>query len=133
MQTYHGSCHCGAVKYEVDADLSEVHRCTCSICSIKGGLFVRIPPEQFRLLAGEDELVLYQFNTKVSKHYFCRNCGIHPFGRPRSSPELYLINVRCLNDFDLETETYETVLFDGKNWEAAFAARAAAAARDENT
>ena len=60
---------------------------------------------------------------KSAKHYFCRHCGIHPFAHPRSMPELHLINVRCLDDFDLETGAYEINLFDGKNWETAFAAR----------
>ncbi len=123
MQTYRGSCHCGAVKYEVDADLSRLGRCNCSICSKKGGLFARVPSDRFRLLQGKDELTLYQFNTKISEHYFCKNCGIHPFGHPRSAPELTLVNVRSLDDFDLERETYEINLFDGRNWEAAFAAR----------
>jgi hypothetical protein len=127
MQTYHGSCHCGAVKYEVDADLSTLERCTCSICSKKGGLFVRVPQNQFRMMQGQNELVLYQFNTGIAEHYFCKHCGIHPFGHPRSAPDLYLINVRCFDDFDLEADGYEIKLFDGKNWEAAFAARQAGA------
>ena len=123
MPTYHGSCHCGAVKFEIDADLSRLVRCNCSICTKKGGVFKVVPDDRLRLLQGKDDLTLYQFNTKVSKHYFCKHCGIHPFGRPRSSPDRNLINVRCLDDFDLESETYEIDLFDGQNWEAAFAAR----------
>ncbi len=123
MKTYHGGCHCGAVKFEVDAELSQLTRCTCSICSKKGGLFCYVPPDQFRQLQGEDDLTLYQFNTEVAKHLFCKHCGIHTFGQPRSAPGLYLINVRCLDDFDLETEEYEVKLFDGRNWEAALKAR----------
>ena len=123
MTTYQGSCHCGAVKFEIDADLSRLVRCNCSICTKKGGVFKVVPTERFRLLQGEDALTLYQFNTKVSEHYFCKTCGIHPFGHPRSAPEQYLINVRCLDDFDLENATYEIETFDGRNWEAAFAAR----------
>ena len=123
MKTYQGSCHCGAVKFEVDADLSEVTRCTCSMCSKKGGLFYYVPPDQFRLLQGEDDLTLYRFNTELAKHYFCQHCGIHAFGHPRSTPEIFLINVRCLDDFDLETEAYKVKVFDGRNWEAAFKAR----------
>jgi hypothetical protein len=121
MRPYHGSCHCGAVAFEIDADLSRLVRCTCSICSKKGGLFCRVPPDRFRLIAGGDDLVLYQFNTKISNHRFCRHCGIHTFGNPRSAPDLVLVNVRCLDDFDLETETYTVDVFDGRNWEAAFA------------
>ena len=123
MKTYHGSCHCGAVKFEVDLDLSELTRCTCSICSKKGGLFGYALPDQFRQLQGEKDLALYRFNTGVGKHFFCKHCGIHTFGHPRSFPEKYLINVRCLDDFDLDSEIYEVKLFDGRNWEAAFKAR----------
>lgn len=123
MPTYHGSCHCGTVTFEIDADLSRLVRCNCSVCTKKGGIFKVVPPEKFRLQAGRDNLRLYQFNTKVSEHYFCQTCGIHPFGHPRSSPGEFLINVRCLDDFDLESEKYEIEVFDGRNWEAAFAAR----------
>ena len=129
MKTYHGSCHCGAVKFEVDTELSQVERCNCSICSKKGALFVRVPPAQFRLLQGEDELMPYQFNTKLARHLFCKRCGIHSFSNPRSAPELILINVRCLDDFDVETEHYEVNVFDGRNWEASFKARQEAAKR----
>ncbi len=122
MKTFCGSCHCGSVKFEVDADLSELTRCTCSICTKSGGLFCYVPPERFRQLQGEDDLTLYQFNTEIAKHYFCKHCGIHTFGHPRSFPDIVFINVRCFDDFDLETEEYEVKLFDGLNWEAAFKA-----------
>jgi len=123
MQTYHGSCHCGAIKFEVDADLSRIGRCNCSICAKQGGLFVRVPPPQFRLLEGEDHLTVYRFNTRIAEHFFCKHCGIHPFRHPRSGPDLYLVNARCLDDFDVETEKFEVSLFDGRNWETANAAR----------
>jgi len=121
MQTYHGSCHCGAVSFEVDADLSKLVQCTCSICVKKGGLFVRLPDAQFRLLSGEGDLTLYQFNTKTAKHLFCKHCGVHSFGHPRTAPSAYLVNVRCLDDFDLEAANPSVVIFDGRNWDAAFA------------
>jgi len=123
MKTYHGSCHCGSIKFEIDADLSEITLCTCSMCSKKGGLFCYVSPDQFRQLQGEDDLVVYRFNTEQAKHNFCKHCGIHAFGHPRSTPEIYLVNVRCLDDFDLETKEYEVKLFDGLNWEAAYKAR----------
>ena len=125
MRTYHGSCHCGAVQFEIDADLSELVHCNCSICTKKSGMLVMVPAERFRLLQGEDALKLYQFNTKVAEHYFCKTCGIHPFGHPRSAPEKYSVNVRSLDDFDLDTATYEIDEFDGQNWEAEVAARRA--------
>ena len=123
MQTYHGSCHCGLVRFRVQADLSVLTRCTCSICSKEGLLGTYVPKERFWLLQGDGDLVLYQFNKKIAKHYFCRRCGIHAFRNPRSSPDGYAVNVRCLDDFDLDSAKYEIQLFDGRNWEAAQEAR----------
>ena len=123
MQTYHGSCHCGYVQFRIQADLSQLTRCTCSMCSKKGLLGCYVPREQFQLLQGEDDLTLYQFNKKIAKHFFCGHCGIHAFGNPRSNPDAYVVNVRCLDDFDLETAKYEVKLFDGRNWEVAQEAR----------
>ncbi len=62
MRTYHGSCHCGAVKFEVDAEISQLDRCNCSICTKKGGVFIRVPRDRFRLLQGKDDLTLYRFS-----------------------------------------------------------------------
>jgi hypothetical protein len=93
------------------------------MCSKKGMLGCYVPPEQFQLLRGEGELALYQFNKKIAKHYFCSKCGIHAFSNPRSNPGAYAVNVRCLDDFDMETAKYEVKLFDGRNWEAAQEAR----------
>jgi hypothetical protein len=123
MQTYHGSCHCGSVRFEIDAELTELSQCNCSMCSKKGLLACYVPPERFRLLRGEDELTLYQFNQKVAKHFFCRRCGIHAFGNPRSNPNAYLVNARCLDNLDLETAGCRVKPFDGRNWEAAYQAR----------
>jgi hypothetical protein len=106
MQTYRGTCHCGAVQFAIQADLEWY-----------------LPTERFQLLKGGDHLVLYQFNKKIAKHYFCRHCGIHVFRHPRSYPDAFVANVRCLDDFDLETAKYEVSLFDGRNWEAAQEAR----------
>ena len=68
MQIYHGSCHCGAIKYEIEADLSKVTRCTCSICTKKGILLVRVEPDKLRITEGEEHLKLYQFNEMVAEH-----------------------------------------------------------------
>jgi hypothetical protein len=121
MKTYHGSCHCGRVKFSVTTDIDKVVSCNCSICSKKGVLHHRVTPEQFNLLEGKEYLSLYQFDTKEAKHFFCKECGIHPFSNPRAAPNMYSINVRCLDDFDLESEEYEVVKFDGRNWEEAVA------------
>jgi hypothetical protein len=119
MRTYHGSCHCGAVRFELDAELTRVTQCNCSICGKKGALLVRVLPERFRLLAGAEALVEYRFNTQVARHFFCGTCGIHPFSHPRAAPALYTVNARCLDDPDLDLAALEVVPFDGRNWEQA--------------
>ena len=121
MKTYHGSCHCGLVRFTVKTTLDRVVSCNCSICSKKGVLHHRVSPENFQLIEGAEQLSLYQFDTKEAKHYFCKVCGIHPFSNPRAAPDMFSINVRCLDDFDLATEQYDVVDFDGKNWEEAVA------------
>ena len=85
----------------------------------KGVLHHRVLAEQFSLIEGEALLTLYQFDTKEAQHYCCNTCRIHPFSKPRSAPNMYSINVRCLDDFDLESESYQTINFDGRNWEQA--------------
>ena len=119
MKTYHGSCHCGLVKFSVNTILDKVVSCNCSICSKKGVLHHRVSPEQFTLIEGAEHLALYQFDTKEAKHYFCSVCGIHPFSNPRAAPDMYSINVRCLDDYDLAAGSHEVVEFDGRNWEQA--------------
>ncbi len=121
MKTMQGGCHCGRVRFTVTAELSRVTYCNCSICSKKGFLHLIVPPEQFELLSGEDDLATYRFNTGVAKHTFCKTCGIHPFYVPRSDPDKIDVNVRCLDDVDLSAFTIGT--FDGKHWEQAMGGR----------
>ncbi|MEL0019241.1 MAG: GFA family protein [Rickettsiales bacterium] len=121
MKTYHGSCHCGTVKYEIEADLSTVTRCTCSICTKKGILLARVAPDKITITEGADALKLYQFNEMVAEHYFCPNCGIHTHGHPRAAPEMFVVNVNTLDDFDVHAETFTIRHFDGRHWEQAFA------------
>ncbi|MEI2779896.1 MAG: GFA family protein [Candidatus Competibacter sp.] len=119
MQTYRGSCHCKRVRFEIATNLKIAVACNCSICTKKGALHHRVAPEQFKLLSGADALSLYQFDSKIAKHWFCKHCGIHPFSNPRAAPEMYSVNVRCLDDFDLEAAELEIRQFDGRNWEEA--------------
>ena len=100
LRTYSGSCHCGRVRFEIDAELDHVRVCDCSFCSKRGALVHRVPPERFRMLSEWSELSLYEWNTKTAKHYFCKTCGVFPFHRPRTAPELWGINVRCLEGVD---------------------------------
>ena len=118
MPRYLGSCHCGAVRFEIEALIDRVTLCNCSICSKKGILHHRVAPERFKLLSGEADLATYQFGTRVAKHHFCKHCGIHTFTRPRAAPELYTVNVRCLDNYDLQKEVPEITEFNGRDWEA---------------
>ncbi len=118
---YHGSCHCGRVKFAIESTIDKVVHCNCTICSKKGVLHHRVAPEQFTLLQGSDYLSLYQFSSREAQHYFCSECGIHPFNHPRAAPQMVNINVRCLDDFDLTLGSYETIEFDGRHWEQAVA------------
>ena len=121
METYHGSCHCRAGKYVVEADLTTITRCTCSVCTKKGILLARVDPDKLRITDGEDKLKLYQFNKMVAKHYFCPECGIHTFGHPRAAPDKFVVNVNTLDDYDVHSTEHRIRVFDGRNWEQAFA------------
>ena len=99
-ETYKGSCHCGAVQFQIATDFPELTTCDCSICSRKNALMVKVHESDFRLLAGEQSLCEYQFHTRTAKHYFCKVCGIYPFHRKRVTPDCYGINVFCLENFD---------------------------------
>ena len=121
MQTMAGGCHCGRVRFRVTANLDCVFECNCSICAKKGFLHLFVPPGQFELLCGRDDLTTYRFNTGTAQHTFCRHCGIHPFYVPRSDPDKIDVNVRCLDGIDPSAIVPKT--FDGKNWEAAMQMR----------
>jgi hypothetical protein len=121
MQTMEGGCHCGRVRFRVTASLDRLTQCNCSICAKKGFLHLIVPPAQFELLRGKDDLTTYEFNTGIAKHTFCKHCGIHPFYVPRSDPDKVDVNARCLDGIDVAAITPK--LFDGKNWEAAIQAR----------
>jgi hypothetical protein len=111
-----GGCHCGRVRFEVMAPASfEAGECNCSMCSRTGFQHLAVPAAQFRLLSGEDALSNYQFNTRVAKHFFCRHCGIKSFYVPRSHPDGFSINIRCLDPGTFEITGVRKI--DGKNWE----------------
>ena len=118
---HRGGCHCGAVRFEVTAPAHlEVDECNCSICTMTGFLHLIVPRSRFKLLKGADDLVTYTFNTGVARHYFCRHCGIKSFYVPRSNPDGYSVNARCLEP---QTITgMRIALFDDTNREAADAA-----------
>ncbi len=112
---YSGGCHCGAVRFKVEAPENvDVEDCNCSVCRMTGFLHLIVPKSKFTLLSGEENLSLYTFNTGVAKHYFCKTCGIKPFYIPRSNPDGVDVNVRCL---DVPPKKLRIVPFDGENWE----------------
>jgi hypothetical protein len=119
--THRGGCHCGAIAFEVDAPARlVVQECNCSLCSMTAYLHLIVPASRFRLLQGTSNLAAYTFNTGVARHLFCRTCGIKSFYVPRSNPDGYSVNARCL---DPRTVTgIDVEPFDGRNWERSAAA-----------
>jgi hypothetical protein len=115
--THSGGCHCGAVTFEVDAPAKIVASdCNCSICQMNGFLHLIVPRSRFRLLQGADQLTEYKFNTGTARHLFCSRCGVKSFYVPRSNPDGYSVNVRCLNSETIEQ--VEVQLFDDNDREA---------------
>lgn len=116
MGIHTGGCHCGAVRFEVEApDAVEVEDCNCSMCRMTGFLHLIVPASRFRLLCGADVLATYTFNTGIAQHHFCTVCGIKPFYVPRSNPDGIDVNLRCL---DAPPRQFTVVPFDGRHWEA---------------
>lgn len=100
METWQGSCHCGAIRFEIETDFPELTTCTCSMCSRRGVAMVKVHESDFRLVQGQDNLAEYRFHTQVARHFFCRTCGIYPFHRKRMAPDHYGVNTTCLAGFD---------------------------------
>jgi hypothetical protein len=114
MQTYKGSCHCGAIQFAFEAEnITRGVRCNCSFCSRRGAMMHPVPGAQFHMEAEEGTLGLYQFGKKQAKHFFCRNCGIHVFTETPRRPGQFIVNLGCVDGVD--TFALETTVFDGKN------------------
>jgi hypothetical protein len=96
-------------------ELGPVMQCNCTLCSKRGALWVFIPPAQFSLDAGADDLRDYQFNRKVIHHLICPNCGVESFARGKTpdGSDIIAVNVRCLDDVDLDRLTVKA--FDGRS------------------
>lgn len=129
MQRYEGGCHCGKIRFAIESTITNGTQCNCSICTKKGMLNHRVAPEHFKLLQGENELGLYQFNTNTAKHWFCKTCGIQVFSNPRRAPGHYAVNLRCLDDYYEIIDGITITHFDGQHWEDAVQQAALAAAR----
>ncbi len=111
-----GGCHCGDVRFEVmTAETVEAQTCNCSVCAKTGFIHVIVPDSRFRITKGAERLTTYTFNTHTARHTFCSTCGVKAFYRPRSNPDGWSINARCLDDTAGLEITVEP--FDGRNWE----------------
>src|ERR1700744_2821531 len=116
LVTHVGGCHCGAVIFEVDTPAAvELVDCNCTICHRTGYLHLIVAKKNFRLVRGDKALTTYEFNTGAAKHLFCSVCGIKSFYVPRSHPDGYSVNFRCL-DAEEFTSVFTTE-FDGQHWE----------------
>ena len=96
------NCHCGAVEAEINVpnNLVKVLRCNCSLCKRKGAVMSMVKNEDFKIVKGEDKLKLYQFHTKVAKHYYCSVCGIYTHHNPRSNPAMTGFNLGCIDEIN---------------------------------
>ncbi|PDT84489.1 GFA family protein [Sinorhizobium sp. BJ1] len=121
LRTYSGSCHCGAIRFEADLDISAgTGKCNCSICTKMRLWSARARPKAFRLIAGEEELTDFQGRNPVAHHLFCKRCGIHPFERidmpNMTGSPYYNINVACLHAVDInELIAAPVTYYDGLN------------------
>ena len=109
-------CHCGDVEAEIDTsqNLKKIMRCNCSICKRKGAIMSLVKNEEFKIIKGKEKLKLYQFHSKIAKHYFCINCGIYTHHNPRINPSLTGFNLGCVDEIDI-SKLKNITLADGQN------------------
>ena len=110
---YNLQCHCGAVQLEVETDLSNIKQCNCSICKRKNAKMNLIPKDAIRIIKGENNLTVYQFNTMKAEHFFCKTCGVYTHHNRRTDPNGVGINIGCIDEID--PFQYEAGFVDMKN------------------
>ena len=111
-----GKCHCTAIVIEIPFDGSFVNlrRCDCSFCSKRWAVVASVPVEELKIIQGHEKLTLYQWNTKVAKHYFCSVCGIYTYHQRRSNPNEFGVNIACFPCVDVR-DYINTPYVDGRN------------------
>ncbi len=116
---YQGGCHCQDIRFilylENPIESSNITACNCSMCEKLGYIHLIIAKNKFQLTTDWNKLKKYQFNKNIAQHYFCKRCGVKSFYQPRSHPDCWSVNVRCLDDYSKFNLEFDT--FDGKNWE----------------
>tara|TARA_B100001057_G_scaffold490470_1_gene578835 strand:+ start:609 stop:971 length:363 start_codon:yes stop_codon:yes gene_type:complete len=110
------TCHCGVVEAEINISgkLEKIVKCNCSVCKRKGAIMSMVNNEDFKITKGEKELKLYQFHSKVAKHFFCSICGIYTHHNPRSNPAMTGFNLGCIDDIDI-FKLDNVNIIDGQN------------------
>ena len=117
--THRGGCHCGRVRFEVLAPAQlEVSACNCSMCSRTGYLHLLVQSDRFKLTSGADALTKYEWGTRTAKHLFCATCGIKSFYVPRSHPDGFSVNARCLDEGTFKLQVTREI--DGRDWEKVY-------------
>jgi len=101
MTLISATCHCSAVEFEIESNLSEFTTCDCSLCEMRNAIMVKVPQADLTVNAGKEDLTLYQWNMKIAKHYFCSICGTYVFHNKRAAPDHYGVNVKCLQGVDI--------------------------------
>lgn len=116
LLSHRGACHCGTVRFAVLAPPEVIAEdCNCSICRKAGYLHLLVPASRFTLEAGADALTTYTFNSGIARHTFCGQCGVKAFYVPRSNPDSYSVNLRCLDSHGFDSIRIDA--FDGQHWE----------------
>lgn len=104
-ETKTGKCHCGEIEFEVKLEngFENIRRCNCSLCRRKGAVMATAKLGNIKVIKGAEKIKLYQWNTKIAKHYFCGTCGIYTHHQRRSNPKEFGFNVACIDDFDFSS------------------------------
>ena len=100
MDQYLASCHCGRVRFWLEADIDELVVCDCSLCAKRNAVMVTVQRDKLKVISGEDALSLYQWNTGKARHYFCSACGIYTFHQRRTNENVFSVNVFCIQGMD---------------------------------
>lgn len=114
MRLWRAQCHCGTVRFVFDGpDTLDVTDCNCSLCAMTGYEHIFVGQADLRFISGENALTSYRFGTQTAEHLFCQTCGIKPLYRPRSHPDAWSVNGRCIEGLKVG----QRIAFDGQNWD----------------